>query len=220
MKKIITLASYALVLVVIVLLNSATGFHYRNQKHSKSKTVSNLQQEASSTKVNGSSEKLDTKSTSTPEEKVATTTTVAETKTVEDEKVRTVLAFNATSTLECVADYMQSTSSETAKFCPSFTKIPKSQIDNVEEELGLINVKFDKNLERTKQHYRDLREKLGKPTLGISDSEVEIAFTSKTFENNVSLNSVFQSVLGLSAKYSEVHEVLKVDDSAEIDAFG
>lgn len=115
---------------------------------------------------------------------------------------------------------MHSSTSDAAKFCPSFKKIQKSQSDNVDEELALIEVKYAQNLDRTKQHYRDLREKLGKPTLGISDSEVDIALTSNTFENNVSLNSVFRDVLGLSAKYSEVHEVLKIDDTAEVDAFG
>lgn len=100
MKKIITLASYVLILVLFVLLNSAVGFHYHNQKHNKKKSVSNLQQEVASTKVNGSLENIDTKNEGTPEGKTDTAAAASETKTVEDENLRTVLAFNATSTLQ------------------------------------------------------------------------------------------------------------------------
>lgn len=115
---------------------------------------------------------------------------------------------------------MQEPSDTSEEFCPDFTYIARSSSGNVDNEVALIQSSFNINQGEEERFYRDLRNRLNNPSLGVYDSLVGIAFVTNAAEEPISINNLFHHVYHLPGEYSKVHEVLNLEDEATLSSLG
>jgi hypothetical protein len=146
-----------------------------------------------------------------------------------DELEEEARVFNPVLRLQCVQDYMEEADAVDDGFCPDYNVIARSGSGNVDNEVSLIdadqssnqlNSNSYQNQDRAESIYLSLRTDLLNPLLGLSSSRYQIAYTSDVFDNTVDLIQNFNDLYGLSARYSEVHQILGIDDEVLPLAFG
>lgn len=115
---------------------------------------------------------------------------------------------------------MEATEGGSEEFCPDFTFIARSSTGNVDNEVALIQSNYGMNQGEEEGFYRDLRNRLNNPLLGVYDSLVGIAFVTNTAETPISLKNLFDHVYHLPGEYDRVHEVLNIEDEATLISLG